>query len=129
MRLIQCQQKLTLKACYPEDIYSKQPHKQDRIVGVCQGDMAKLIQKDFQGLFPCYLKDCDLLSELPREEHSSLDKPMGPMRFGWTLLCVKEGVLGVAGSFMWPWSWMHRKMEGADVGWKGGLHHNQCYQD
>lgn len=93
---------LTLKAFYPEGIHSKQLHKQDRIVGMCQGDMARLIQ-DFQGLSPDSLKDCglgDLLSEVPREECSSLDKPKWPMRFGWSVLHVKEGDLRVAGSLM-----------------------------
>ena len=74
---------LTLKAFYPEGIYSKQLHKQDRRVGVCQEDMATFIQKDFQDLPSCYLKDCDLgdlLSEVPREKCSSLDKPV---KCGW----------------------------------------------
>lgn len=60
MGLIQCRHKLTLKAFYPEGIYSKQFHKQDRIVGVSQGDKARLIQKNFQGLSPCYLKEYNL---------------------------------------------------------------------
>lgn len=45
---------------------------------VCQEDLATFIQKDFQDLSSCYLKDCDLgdlLSEVPREKCSSLDKP------------------------------------------------------
>lgn len=44
---------------------------------VCQEDLATFIQKDFQDLSSCYLKDCDLgdlLSEVPREKCSSLDK-------------------------------------------------------
>lgn len=50
MELIQCRQKLTLKAFYPKGIYSKQFHKQDRVVGVGQGHKVRLIQKNFLAL-------------------------------------------------------------------------------
>lgn len=83
---------------------------------VCQEDLATFIQKDFQDLSSCYLRDCDLgdlLSEVPREKCSSLDKT----REVWlAMLCVKERVAG-------------RVEEGAELGWEKGLHHNQCYQD
>lgn len=107
------------KCSYSESTYSKQLHKHQRL---CQGDMARWIQKDFQELSPGYLKNCDL-SDLLSEECSSLDKPM---RFGW------PGCVGRRKCMV-----IHMPLEldaqesgrRAELRWKKGLHHHQCHQD
>lgn len=102
-----------------ESIYNKELHKQKRL---CQGDMARWIQKDFQEPSPGYLKDCDL-SDLLSEECSSLDKPM---RFGWPGCVGRRKCLVIHIPLELDAQESGRR---AELRWKKGLHHNQCYQD
>lgn len=105
-----------------------------RILGVCQGDQARSIQKDFQDLSPCYLKDGDLgdlWSEVPREECSSSDKPLRPMRFGPTVLCIKVGELSGRVIHWSPVLTCTEEWEKGQSWDERGiyLHHNRCYQN
>lgn len=92
-----------------------------------QEDKARLIHKNFQGLSPSYLKECelgDLLSEVPREECSPVDKPKGPMK---TVLCVKEELK--SGRVIQVALELDAKDSGrrSELGWEGGLYYNQHY--
>lgn len=103
-------------------------------MGVGQGDKARLIQRNFQGLSPCCLKECefgDLTSEFPKEERSSVGQR--PRRLYWTALCMRKesrrrGRVTHRGKVALE-SDAPDSGRRAEVGWEGGLHYNQRYQD
>ena len=111
--------RLTIKVFYSLRAYTTRSFINRRD---CQGDMARWIQKDFQEPSPGYLKDCDL-SDLLSEKCSSLDKPM---RFGWPGCVGRRKCLVIHIPLELDAQESGRR---AELRWKKGLHHNQCYQD
>lgn len=93
-----------------------------------------MIQRNFQGLSPCCLKECefgDLSTEVPREERSSVGQRPKEVVLDGLWVRKESGRRGrvthrgkVALESDAPDSGRR-----AEVGWEGGFHYNQHFQD